>query len=138
MWSWGESSLGEALVSQGPQLAARASLLQCLQSHWVPGGIISDAMPLLSVDLSLSLRELCSSLPPQPSPKPESYNFPPQNCSALSVHCIRVKYNIYHHGNFLFLGFILYEYTAAVFRHTRRRHQILLQMVVSHHVVAGN
>jgi hypothetical protein len=34
--------------------------------------------------------------------------------------------------------FYLYEYTVAFFRHTRRRHQIPLQMVVSHHVVAGN
>jgi hypothetical protein len=32
----------------------------------------------------------------------------------------------------------LYEHTAAVFRHTRRGHQIPAQMVVSHHVVAGN
>jgi hypothetical protein len=31
----------------------------------------------------------------------------------------------------------LYEYTVAV-RHTRRGHQIPLQMAVSHHVVAGN
>jgi hypothetical protein len=41
---------------------------------------------------------------------------------------------------FLFLRFYLfyaYEYPAAVFRHTRRGHQIPLQMVVSHHVVAG-
>jgi hypothetical protein len=30
------------------------------------------------------------------------------------------------------------EYTVAVFRHTRRGLQIPLQMVVSHHVVAGN
>jgi hypothetical protein len=30
------------------------------------------------------------------------------------------------------------EYNIAVFRDTRRRHQIPLQMVVSHHVVAGN
>jgi hypothetical protein len=30
------------------------------------------------------------------------------------------------------------EYTVAVFRHTRRGQQISLQMVVSHHVVAGN
>jgi hypothetical protein len=29
-------------------------------------------------------------------------------------------------------------YAVAVFRHTRRGHQIPLQMVVSHHVVAGN
>jgi hypothetical protein len=33
--------------------------------------------------------------------------------------------------------FYVYEYTVAVFRHTRRGHQIPLQMVVSHHVVAG-
>jgi hypothetical protein len=29
------------------------------------------------------------------------------------------------------------EYTVDLFRHTRRGHRILLQMVVSHHVVAG-
>jgi hypothetical protein len=29
------------------------------------------------------------------------------------------------------------KYTVAVFRHTRRGHQISLQMVVSLHVVAG-
>jgi hypothetical protein len=34
--------------------------------------------------------------------------------------------------------YYLYEYTVAVFRHTRKEHQIPLQMVVSHHVVAGN
>jgi len=34
--------------------------------------------------------------------------------------------------------FYLYEYTVAVFKHTRRGHQIPLQMVVSHHVFAGN
>jgi hypothetical protein len=34
--------------------------------------------------------------------------------------------------------YLIYEYTVAVFRHTRRGHQILLHMVVSHHVVAGN
>jgi len=33
--------------------------------------------------------------------------------------------------------FIIYKYTVAVFRHTIRGHQISLQMVVSHHVVAG-
>jgi hypothetical protein len=44
-------------------------------------------------------------------------------------HC-RKQYSIYI--------FIVYEYNVAVFRHTRRRHKILLQMVVSHHVVAGN
>jgi hypothetical protein len=33
--------------------------------------------------------------------------------------------------------FIICKYTVAIFRHSRRGHQILLQMVVSHHVVAG-
>ena len=34
------------------------------------------------------------------------------------------------------LFIIVYKYTVAVFRHTRRGCQISLQMVVSHHVVA--
>jgi hypothetical protein len=34
--------------------------------------------------------------------------------------------------------FNVYEYTVAVFKHTRKGHQIPLQMVMSHHVVAGN
>jgi hypothetical protein len=34
--------------------------------------------------------------------------------------------------------FYVCEYTFAVLSHTRRGHQIPLQMVVSHHVVAGN
>jgi hypothetical protein len=33
--------------------------------------------------------------------------------------------------------FIICKYTVAVFRHARRGRQISLQMVVSHHVVAG-
>ena len=32
---------------------------------------------------------------------------------------------------------IIWNHTVAVFRHTRRGHQISLQMVVRHHVVAG-
>jgi hypothetical protein len=40
--------------------------------------------------------------------------------------------------DFIYLFDIYDEYTLAVFRHTRRGHQIPLQMVVSHHVVAGN
>jgi hypothetical protein len=38
---------------------------------------------------------------------------------------------------FIYL-FKVCEYTVPVFRHTRREHQFPLQMVVSHHVVAGN
>jgi hypothetical protein len=37
----------------------------------------------------------------------------------------------------LLLLIIMSKYTVAVFRHTRRGRQISLQMVVSHHVVAG-
>ena len=44
--------------------------------------------------------------------------------------------------HFFFLRFIylfcLYKYSVAVLRHTRRGHQIPLQMIVSHHLVAGN
>jgi hypothetical protein len=35
------------------------------------------------------------------------------------------------------LFIIICKYTVAVFRHTRRGHQISLQMVMFHHVVAG-
>jgi hypothetical protein len=38
---------------------------------------------------------------------------------------------------FLNLFIITCKYTVAVFRHTRRGHQISLQVVVNHHVVAG-
>jgi hypothetical protein len=37
---------------------------------------------------------------------------------------------------FIYL-FIICKYTVAVFRYTRRGHQISLRVVVSHHVVAG-
>jgi hypothetical protein len=39
---------------------------------------------------------------------------------------------------YLIYLFIVYEYTVSLFRHTRRGHQIPLQMVVSPCVVAGN
>jgi hypothetical protein len=39
--------------------------------------------------------------------------------------------------NYYYYLFIICKYTVAVFRHSRRGSQILLQMVVSHHVVAG-
>jgi hypothetical protein len=38
---------------------------------------------------------------------------------------------------FFFYLFIIWKYIVAVFRHSRRGSQISLQMVVSHHVVAG-
>jgi glucan phosphoethanolaminetransferase (alkaline phosphatase superfamily) len=37
----------------------------------------------------------------------------------------------------LYIIIIICKYTVAVFRHTRRGSQILLRMIVSHHVVAG-
>jgi hypothetical protein len=37
----------------------------------------------------------------------------------------------------IYLFIICFKYTVAVFRHSRRRRQISLRMVVSHHVVAG-
>ena len=42
------------------------------------------------------------------------------------------------HIKYYFFKDLLYEYTVAVFRHTRRGHWIPFMMVVTHHVVAGN
>jgi hypothetical protein len=42
--------------------------------------------------------------------------------------------NLFFKGLFII---IIYKYTVGVFRHTRRECQISIQMVVSHHVVAG-
>jgi hypothetical protein len=39
---------------------------------------------------------------------------------------------------FFNLIFYVYEYAVAVFRYTRRGHQIPLQMVMIDHVVVGN
>ena len=41
---------------------------------------------------------------------------------------------------FLLKTYLFYvcEYTVAVFRHTRRGHQVPLKMVMNYHVVAGN
>jgi hypothetical protein len=53
-----------------------------------------------------------------------------QCCYLENVHFVLFIYL------FIYL-FIICKYTVAVFRHTRRGCQISLQMVVSHHVVAG-
>jgi hypothetical protein len=37
----------------------------------------------------------------------------------------------------IYIFTIISKYTVAIFRHTRRGHQISLRMVVSHHVVPG-
>jgi hypothetical protein len=47
----------------------------------------------------------------------------------LSINCV---YNFLTF-NIIYLLY-LYEYTVAVFRHTRRGHQVPLQMVLNHHV----
>jgi hypothetical protein len=52
----------------------------------------------------------------------------------VEVYCGR-RGSIFY---FLYFLKIYFEYSVTVFRHTRRGHQILLQMVVSHYVVAGN
>jgi hypothetical protein len=60
----------------------------------------------------------------------------------VHIHCRRTPWASF----FFFMSksfflkiylFIICKYTVAVFRHSRRGHQILLQMVVSHHVVPG-
>jgi ABC-type multidrug transport system permease subunit len=89
--------------------------------------IIESQMPYLVVSRYIYLNSLLS--------------------SGKKLNLLYFHYNIMSnskiYGNsfcfiFFFLRFILYKYSEAVFRHTRRGHQIPLQMVVSHHVVAGN
>jgi hypothetical protein len=56
---------------------------------------------------------------------------------SLELSYLQQNMNIIIHTfkRFIYL-FYVFEYT--VFRHTRRGHQIPLQMVVSHYVVAGS
>jgi hypothetical protein len=60
-------------------------------------------------------------------------------CVCVCV-CIYIYIYIYtlklFFKRFIYL-FIICKYTVAVFRRTRRGHQISLRVVVSHHVVAG-
>jgi hypothetical protein len=57
-------------------------------------------------------------------------------CVFVCVHNSMYDYLVY---SFRFIySFYVYEYTIALFRHTRRGYQIPLQMIVSHHVVSGN
>jgi hypothetical protein len=61
--------------------------------------------------------------------------------SALNCYATSPALDVKLYFKFFFLDiylFYLYEYTIAVLRHTRRGHQIPLEMVVSHHVDAGN
>jgi hypothetical protein len=65
-----------------------------------------------------------------------------QNTHAGKI-IFKIKSDILTINSYYFLFFkkdlfiIMSKYTVAVFRHSRRGRQISLQMVVSHHVVAG-
>jgi hypothetical protein len=61
-----------------------------------------------------------------------------KNTAHVFRHGHRMEHFILFFKNIYLFILCIYEYTVAVFRHTRRGHQIPLQMVVSHHVVAGN
>jgi hypothetical protein len=54
----------------------------------------------------------------------------------LSCYCFSSSHGVLFCFYKIYL-FIICKYTVAVFRHSRRGHQISLRMVVSHHVVAG-
>jgi hypothetical protein len=59
-------------------------------------------------------------------------------CTVFVVVCPCVYVWSLMNNIYLFIYlFIICKYTVAVFRHSRRGHQISLQVVVSHHVVAG-
>jgi hypothetical protein len=64
-----------------------------------------------------------------------------QRSNKISRHPLQEHLNLHIFSFFFFffkdLFIIICKYTVAVFRHTRRGSQILLRMVVSHHVVAG-
>ena len=60
--------------------------------------------------------------------------------SCFAICTLSTEPSDWTHVDIFFLKmylFIRYKYTVAVFRHTRRGCQIPLQMVVSHHVIAG-
>jgi hypothetical protein len=48
-----------------------------------------------------------------------------------------LKKDLFIHKFIFYKDLFIPKYTVADFRHRRRGHQISLQMVVSHHVVAG-
>ena len=53
--------------------------------------------------------------------------------SSFSFYYYFIRYFLF----FKIYLFIICKYTVAVFRHSKRGHQISLRMVVSHHMVAG-
>jgi hypothetical protein len=71
---------------------------------------------------------------------PQTHPFPNLgNCSITQEGLLKPAQFILVWAHWFIYLFYEYEYTVAVFRHIRRGHLIpLLQMVVSHHVIAGN
>jgi hypothetical protein len=70
--------------------------------------------------------------------KPPTVGWALPNPSLNKKMSYRFAYNPFFLKKKKELFVYVYEYIVAVFRHTRRGHQIPLQMVVNHHVVAGN
>ena len=67
-------------------------------------------------------------------------------CTHMHTHtymCTHILIHVHTHAHtqmyfpIIYL-FYVYEYMVAVFRNTRRGHQVPLQMVMDHHVFAGN
>jgi hypothetical protein len=67
----------------------------------------------------------------------EIRSFYPQPCHQLSDRLVVSRQLLFFFLIFKIYLFILYKYTIADFRHPRRGHQVILQMIVSHYVVAG-
>jgi hypothetical protein len=87
---------------------------------------VSVQMTLVLLKTRLCILLLCSTVLLKCSKESDSLE---------TVAAKQVKNNFFFMKMFLFY---ICEYTVTVFRHTRRGHQIPLQVVVSHHVVAGN
>jgi hypothetical protein len=68
----------------------------------------------------------------------EPFNTAPRAVVTPNLKITLLILHNYSLATFLKIYFNKCEYTVAVFKHTTRGHQIPLQMVVSHHVVAGN
>jgi len=106
-----------------------ASSCLCLPSHYRRAGITDPYhCTCLSVSSCSGPRaSVESGFISTVSSVPGQSHFNPPVLGIKSIfHCI-----------FIINLFIIYEYTVAVFRHTRKGHQISLWKVVSHHVVAG-
>jgi hypothetical protein len=78
---------------------------------------------MLLRELKIFISKVCIPLTPSsPSPPPPLASPPPPSFPPLHID----------------LFIVICKYTVAVFIHTGRECQISLQMVVSHHVIAGN